>query len=72
MENEAVILFCLTKGHLDDIPAENILEFEKRLYSDMATSNAGKEIAEYIRTNKQLPADEVLVNYINEFKNKSM
>ena len=72
MENEAVILFCLTKGHLDDIPAENILEFEKRLYSDMATSNAGKEIANYIRTNKQLPADEVLVNYINEFKNKSM
>jgi F-type H+-transporting ATPase subunit alpha len=72
MENEAVILFCLTKGHLDDIPLENILEFENRLYQDMATSNAGKEIAEYIRNNKQLPSDEVLVNYINEFKNKSM
>jgi F-type H+-transporting ATPase subunit alpha len=69
-ENEAVILYCLTKGYLDDVKIEDISQFESRLYADLETNSKGKEIKEYIKTNKVLPSDEILDAYLKEFKNK--
>ena len=70
MENEAMILYALTHGHLDDIPVENLKRFEEQLYSDMNTSEKGKEISSSIRETKALPDFEVLDSYIKEFKKK--
>lgn len=69
-ENETVILYCLTKGYLDDVKIEDISQFESRLYADLETNSKGKEIKEYIKTNKVLPSDEILDAYLKEFKNK--
>ena len=72
VEEEAVILYCLTKGFLDDVEIDQIQSFEASLYSDMKTNEDGKKIAEIIRTTKQLPDTELLNKYINDFKSRLM
>lgn len=71
-ENEAIILYCLTKGFLDDIDVEKIANFEDLLYKDLISSTKGKEICDFIRNNKVLPSDDVLNDYLNEFKNNKL
>ena len=72
MEEEAIILYCLTKGYLDDIEISNIQSFEASLYNDLKTNGEGIKIAEIIRNTKQLPDNEVLDNYILDFKSRLM
>ena len=72
VEEEAVILYCLTKGFLDDVEIDQIQSFESSLYSDMKSNEDGKKIAEIIRTTKQLPDTELLNKYINDFKSRLM
>ena len=72
VEEEAVILYCLTKGFLDDVEIDQIQSFEASLYSDMKSNEDGKKIAEIIRTTKQLPDTELLNKYINDFKSRLM
>ena len=70
MEQEAMILYALTHGHLDSIAVEDLKKFEDDLYRDMETNEKAKEIALGIRTNKVLPDFEVLDSYFNEFKKR--
>ena len=72
MEEEAVILYCLTKGHLDDIKIEELQRFEDDLYRDMKSNDKGIEIATEIRNTKVLPEAEKLDSYILEFKKRFM
>ena len=72
MEEEALILYCLTKGFLDDVEINQIQSFEASLYSDLKTNETGKTIAEHIRNTKQLPDTEILNNYIKDFKSRLM
>ncbi|MBF7020667.1 F0F1 ATP synthase subunit alpha [Staphylococcus sp. 18_1_E_LY] len=66
VENQVLIIFALTKGHLDDIPVEDITRFENEL-NIWAKSNA-TELLEEIRTTGALPDAEKFETAINEFK----
>ncbi|MDE7213263.1 MAG: F0F1 ATP synthase subunit alpha, partial [Anaeroplasmataceae bacterium] len=55
MEEEAIILYCLTSGLLDKIAVEDLARFEEQLYLDLKVNEAGKELASFIRENKVLP-----------------
>jgi F0F1-type ATP synthase alpha subunit len=70
MEEETVILYCLTHAHLDDIEVERLADFEESLYLDMKTSEIGKEIKAEIGKTKALPDTAKLDNYIIEFKKR--
>ena len=64
MAKEAVILYCLTKGFLDNIAIEDILKFEAELYRQLDVNTEGKQIIEYINTNKVLPDSDILNKFI--------
>jgi F-type H+-transporting ATPase subunit alpha len=66
VENQVLIIFALTKGHLDDIPVEDITRFENEL-NIWAKSNATALLDE-IRTTGALPDAEKFETAINEFK----
>lgn len=70
MEEEAVILYCLTKGYLDDVNIEDIARFEESLYASLRSSEDGKNISKIIKETKALPDDKLLVDYITNFKKK--
>ena len=72
MEEEAMILYALTQGFLDNIAVEDLKKFEDSLYRDMKVNEAGKKIAEEIRTSKVLPDKEVLNAYFQDFKKRFM
>ncbi|MES5811452.1 F0F1 ATP synthase subunit alpha [Mammaliicoccus sciuri] len=63
---QVVILYALTKGHLDDIPVEDITRFEDEFLNwiDANASDLFKEI----RETKQLPSDDKFVSAIDAFK----
>lgn len=66
VEKQVVILYCLTRGHLDDVPIHDIQRFEDELLHWMDSNR--KEVLHAIRTKKVLPPDEELVEAINAFK----
>ena len=73
MEEEAVIFYCLINGFLDSIEVNKLASFEDSLYQEMKTNEIGKEIANEIRTTKQLPADlDKLNKFIEDFKKRFM
>ncbi len=66
VEKQVMILYALTKGHLDDIPVSDILRFEAEYYAFLDRSHP--ELLDTIRTTKDLPEDDAIVAAINEFK----
>ena len=72
MEEETMILYALTHGHLDNIPVEDLKKFESALYTEMKTNEECKKIADDIRTNKVLPDTNILDSYFQEFKKRFM
>ena len=66
VDRQVVILYALTKGHLDDIPVEDITRFEDEFLNwiDANASDLFKEI----RETKQLPSDDKFVSAIDAFK----
>lgn len=66
--NLAVIVYALTHGYLDEIKVEDILEYEKNLYSYLKQSPDGKEIIRIIEETKNLPNDELMQKVLNDFK----
>ncbi|WP_323704237.1 F0F1 ATP synthase subunit alpha [Mammaliicoccus sp. Dog046] len=66
VDRQVVILYALTKGHLDDIPVEDITRFEDEFFNwiDANASDLFKEI----RETKQLPSDDKFVSAIDAFK----
>ena len=73
MEEEAIILYSLIHGFLDDVEVEKLQSFEDSLYQDLKTDEDGKKIASMIKESKELPKDTaILDNYLNEFKKRFM
>ncbi|KMY51955.1 F0F1 ATP synthase subunit alpha [Peribacillus loiseleuriae] len=66
VEKQVMILFALTRGHLDDIPVKDILRFEEGYYSFLDRSHSG--LLDHIRTTGNLPEEDAIVAAINEFK----
>ncbi|WP_210133993.1 F0F1 ATP synthase subunit alpha [Staphylococcus sp. GDY8P131P] len=66
VENQVLIIYALTKGHLDDIPVVDITRFEDEL-NQWAKTNASDLLNE-IKTSGALPNDESFESAINEFK----
>jgi F-type H+-transporting ATPase subunit alpha len=66
VEKQVMILFALTKGHLDDIPVADIRRFEEEYYVFLDKNHP--ELLDHIRTTKGLPEDADIVAAINEFK----
>ncbi len=69
-EKEALIIYCLTRGHLDSIEINDILRFEAELFKEMDRSEEGKEITNFISLNKTLPEDTKLEHFIHNCKKK--
>ena len=67
MEEETMILYCLTSGLLDQVEVENLARFEEQLYLDLKVDALGKELVEFIHTNKVLPDKEKLDTYLKAF-----
>ncbi len=70
MEEEAIILYCLTSGVLDTIPVEKLAKFEEQLYLDLKIDEEGKKLADYIKENKVLPEKAELDAYLDTFKKR--
>lgn len=70
MEEETLILYCLTSGILDSIPVESLNHFEEQLYSDLKINEQGKKLAAYIKEKKVLPEKEELDAYLTDFKKR--
>ena len=73
MEEEAIILYSLVHGFLDDIEVEKLKSFEESLYQDIKTDTLGKQIISEIKETKALPKDLAnLDKYLKEFKKRFM
>lgn len=68
MAKEAVVLYCLTKGFLDNIAIEDIQKFEQVLYRQLDVDTEGINIVKYINDNKVLPEADVLDRFIQKAK----
>ena len=66
VEKQVMILYALTRGHLDNIPVSDILRFEQEYYAFLDRSHP--ELLDTIRTTGNLPEDDAIVAAINEFK----
>lgn len=68
VEEQVIVIYAATKGHIDDIPLERIKAFEHEFLRFMRTVKA--EILEKIRTEKALSDDlnTQIDNAIKEFK----
>lgn len=68
MENQVLILYALTKGHLDDIEIKNLSKFENEYLEFIHSSE--NTIAEEIKKTRDINEDleEKIVNAINKFK----
>ncbi|WP_414045679.1 F0F1 ATP synthase subunit alpha [Macrococcus equi] len=66
VDKQVTILYALTKGHLDDIPVEDITRFEDELLAWIGLN--APHIYQEIRETKGLPADETFVEAFNAFK----
>jgi F-type H+/Na+-transporting ATPase subunit alpha len=66
VEKQVMILYALTRGHLDDIPVTDIQRFEAEFLTWLDHNR--KEVLDQIVTTKDLPADDVLTSAINDFK----
>jgi F-type H+/Na+-transporting ATPase subunit alpha len=66
VEKQVMILYALTKGHLDDIPVTDVRRFEGEFLSWLDHNHT--ELLDHIRTTKGLPEDAAMTAAITEFK----
>lgn len=66
VERQVVILYALTRGHLDEIPVSDITRFEDELLHWLDKNHTN--VYDHIRTTKELPSDDELKAAISEFK----
>ena len=67
MEEESMILYCLTHGFLDNIKIEDLQRFEEQLYLEMKSNSEAMELAKTIRETKALPETEKMDQYFKDF-----
>ncbi len=68
VELEVVSIYSLTKGYLDDIPTNRVLDFEKGLHNYFKSNELGQEILEGIAQTKEVPDAQKMDDIIKEFK----
>ncbi|XCY70607.1 hypothetical protein ABG808_01325 [Streptococcus iniae] len=68
VEKQVLILYALTRGFLDDVPVNSLLQFEESLYDYFDMHYA--HLFETIRTTKDLPDESELNAAISAFKNQ--
>ncbi|MEK4629922.1 F0F1 ATP synthase subunit alpha [Solibacillus sp. FSL R7-0682] len=66
VEKQVAILYALTKGHLDDIPVQDIVRFENEFLSWLDSNHTN--VLDHVRTTKELAPDAEYVEAINAFK----
>jgi F-type H+-transporting ATPase subunit alpha len=68
LEKEIVIIFAATRGYLDDIPKDKVVDFERDLYRYMDTQH--KKIGDALREKKEWNAEieKAVRAMIEEFK----
>ena len=66
VEKQVMIIYALTKGHLDDIPVEDVLRFESEMNMWLETNRA--DLLAEIRDTGQLPDDEKMKDAVESFK----
>ena len=66
VENQIMIIWAVTNGHLDDVPVDQVRNFEQGFHEYVRDRHP--ELGEAIRTTKQLPAEDKLVPAITEYK----
>ena len=65
VEDQVLILYALTHGFLDKVPADDIQRFQDELFDYVASNN--KELTDEIRETKQLPDTEKMDAAIKAF-----
>ncbi|PWF99526.1 F0F1 ATP synthase subunit alpha [Levilactobacillus bambusae] len=68
VQQEVVILYALTQGHLDKFPVEDVLRYEHELFAFMDASY--KQVGDQIAETGNLPSDSSLDDMLNEFDKK--
>ncbi|MBP5343419.1 F0F1 ATP synthase subunit alpha [bacterium] len=68
VELETISIYSLTKGYLDDIAVDKVLDFEKGLHDFFLNSIEGKKVLDEIVSTKQVPDSEIMDKLINEYK----
>ncbi len=66
VEQQIMIIWAVTNGHLDDIPIDQVRKIEHGLHQYLRDRRP--QLGETIRSTKALPADDQLVAAINEYK----
>lgn len=66
VEKQVLILYALTRGHLDDIQLVDIRRFESEMFAWFDMN--GQKVLDHIRNTKDLPSDEEIAGAIKEFK----
>lgn len=66
VEKQVAILYALTKGHLDDIPVQDIVRFENEFLSWLDSNHTN--VLDHVRTTKELAPDAEYVEALNAFK----
>lgn len=70
VEKQVAILYALTKGHLDDIPVQDIVRFESEFLSWLDSNHTN--VLDHVRTTKELAPDADYEAAINAFKKTSL
>lgn len=67
-EEQVIVLFAATEGFLDNIEVDRISEFEWRIIDYIKKHNP--DILGIIKTTKELPKDDSIMNILKSFKDK--
>ena len=62
-----VLVYALTHGYLDNIEINKLSEYENKLYQELKINLKGKEIVRHFITEKTLPNDNSLDEFLQEF-----
>lgn len=62
-----VLVYALTHGYLDNIEINKLAEYENKLYQELKINLKGKEIVRHLITEKTLPNDNSLDEFLQEF-----
>lgn len=68
VEKQVMILYALTRGHLDEIEVKRVRAFEMALYSWLDAHELGQEVLTTIRDTKDLPSEDKMNEVFVEFK----
>jgi F-type H+-transporting ATPase subunit alpha len=66
VEEQVLVLYAVTEGHMDDIVVEDVKRFERELREHMKTRHS--DLLETIRSTGKLPEGDALANAIEAFK----